>query len=91
MKAWWAKRSDQFKAAVNSAWQSFVGVFGLTLLGWFADISEWAGDSAKDFPSVSPLGKAAVSAVAAAATAIVTYIYRKAKPVSTTYKGVDGP
>lgn len=65
---------DWLRAGYRTAIQTFIGVFGLALLGWFADIQKWAGDTEGHFPSVSPLGKALASAVAAAAAGLVAAV-----------------
>lgn len=85
IKEWWNRRSSPMKAAINSTWQAFVGVFGVSLLGFFHDVAEWAGDTAHEFPSVSPLGKAAVAGLSAAATFLVTFAYRSAKTKNPIY------
>lgn len=65
---------DWLRAGYRTAIQTFVGVFGLALLGWFAAIQSWAGDTSSGFPSVSPLGKALASATAAAAAGLVAAV-----------------
>jgi hypothetical protein len=64
--------SDNWKAACWSALAAFIGVFGLALVGFLSDVSRWA-DTGGEFPDVSVLGKAAVSAAAAAVTGLVTW------------------
>ena len=76
IKSWYLKLSNPVKAAINTAWQTFVGVFGLALLGFLADVQRWAGDVDGAFPSVSPLGKAAAAAVAAAFSGLVAFMRR---------------
>lgn len=61
---------------MNTAWQTFIGVFGLALLGFISDVARWADSGAGAFPSVSPLGKAAVAALAAASSFLVTWLVR---------------
>ena len=61
---------------MNTAWQTFIGVFGIALLGYISDIASWADSTAGEFPSVSPLGKAAVAGLAAASSFLVTWIVR---------------
>lgn len=63
---WLRKAPPWLRAGYRTGYQTFVGVFGLTLVGWLNDVQGWAGGSAVDFPSVSPLGKAAVGALTAA-------------------------
>lgn len=65
---------DWVRAAYRTAIQTFIGVFGLALLGWFADVQAWAGDTAADFPAVTPLGKALAAALAAAAAGLVAAV-----------------
>lgn len=91
LASWYKSRSNAFKAALNTSWQSFIGVFGLALLGFLGDVAKWSDGSLETFPSVSVLGKAAVAAAAAAASFLVTFAirgYQKMKnPTSgPTYK-----
>lgn len=65
--------SDALRRALRTAAQTFVGVFSLTLLGFLSSVQEWAGGTAADFPSVNPLGKAAVGAAAAVAAGLVSF------------------
>ncbi len=87
VKAKYVASSNAFKAAVNSAWQSFAAVFGIALMGWITDVAKWAGEVEGTFPSVSPVGKAAVAGAASAATFLVTYIFRTARAKSSPYAG----
>lgn len=70
---------DSARRAVRTAAATFVGVFGVTLLGWVNDVAAWAGTSGAHFPSVNPLGKGAVSALCAAAVGLVTYLQNLAE------------
>jgi len=67
---------EWLRAAYRTAFQTFLGMFGLSLLGWLADVSEWAGDTTGDFPSVSPLGKAVVAAMVAASSGVVAAVMK---------------
>lgn len=68
--------TDSIKAALYTALWSFIGVFSVSLLGWLGDVAVWASSDLADFPSVTPLGKAAVSALAAAAAGFVSWVVR---------------
>jgi len=76
---------DWLRAAYRTAFQTFVGMFGLSLLGWLSQVAEWAGSTASgaDFPSVSPLGKAVVAAMVAASSGVVAAVMKAL--------GKDGP
>ncbi len=76
LKDWYNKRSNALKDALATGTHTFIGLFGLSLLGWLKDVQEWAGGTNYSFPAVSPLGKAAGSAFAAAMTSMVTLVYR---------------
>lgn len=82
MKEWYLKLPNAVRAAINSTWQSFVAVFGITLLGFLAKVQDWAGCDGPTchFPAVSPLGKALAGALVAAVTGFVTLIFRTLKP-----------
>jgi hypothetical protein len=73
---WYKTRSNALRAALNTAWQTFIGVFGVALLGFISDVAKWADGDVERFPAVSPLGKAAVAALAAAGSFAVTWIIR---------------
>ena len=76
---------DWLRAASRTAVQTFVGMFGLSLVGWLADVGAWAGSSEGMFPSVSPLGKAAVAALVAAASGVVAALMNVFGKRSATY------
>lgn len=74
--------SDALKAALWTALFTFIAVFGISLAGWIADVAAWASandTTAGAFPSVTPLGKAAVAAIAAAGSGLVNWIIRAAQ------------
>lgn len=68
--------TDSVKAALYTALWTFIGVFGISLLGWLGDVATWASSDLETFPSVTPLGKAAVAALAAAAAGFVGWVVR---------------
>lgn len=70
---------DATKAALFTALWTFIGVFGVSLAGWVSDVAAWAGTDGAVFPAVTPLGKAAVAAFAAAASGLVGWIVRTAQ------------
>lgn len=65
--------SNSARKAARTFLQTFIGVFAVTLLGFLAQVTEWASQADAAFPSLSPLGKGAVAATAAGAVALVTY------------------
>ena len=86
IKAWVNKLRaiEWLRAAYRTAFQTFLGIFGISLLGWFAAVQQWAGDTdGQHFPSVSPLGKAAAAALAAAGAGVVAAVMKAL--------GKDGP
>lgn len=91
MLNWYRNASNATKAALNTVWQAFVASFGLSLIGWLRAVQEWADDSTMhEFPSVSPLGKAAAAATVAALGGLVTYLYRRVRPTAKTYEPKPG-
>lgn len=68
--------SNSLKAALWTFLFTFLGVFALALSGWIGDVATWAGTDGAVFPSVTPLGKAAVAALAAAGSGFVNWIVR---------------
>lgn len=71
--------SNSLKAALYTALWSFLGVFSVSLLGWLGDVATWAGTDGAEFPAVTPLGKAAVAAFAAAASGAIGWVVRIAQ------------
>ena len=65
--------SDRARKAVRTFLQGFLGIFTVTLLGFLAEVTQWASEGTRAFPSLDPLGKAFVSAMAAGAAGVVTY------------------
>lgn len=71
---------DALKAAGWSAVWTFVALFGLSAVGWLQDVAQWASSNGADpLPGLSVLGFAAVSAVVAAVSGLVTAIVRVAQ------------
>lgn len=73
----WAKLNDKDTTVgrtFRTFYQVFIGVFAITLVGWLGDVVTWAQctEACNRFPELTVLGKAAVSAVASAAVAVVT-------------------
>ena len=76
----WNRLPDPIKAASFTALWSFLGTFSLTLLGWLAQVGEWASkQGAEPFPGVGVLGYAAVSALVASASFVVSALVRFAQ------------
>jgi hypothetical protein len=72
--------SNEVKAALWTALFTFVALFGASVFGWVQDVTEWASTSGTAvFPNVTVLGKAAVSALGAAAAGLVNFVVRWAQ------------
>jgi hypothetical protein len=83
---WLKGKSNAFRAAVNTAWQTFLGVFLIALLGFLGDVVGWL-NGAGEFPSVTPLGKAAIAGAAAAASFLVTWVIRTVQQARDPFSG----
>lgn len=71
---------DAIKSAAYTALWSFVGPFGLALVGWLNEVGQWANDRGRTpFPDVSTLGYAAVAAAVAASAFVVALAVRLAQ------------
>lgn len=71
---------DAVRAAWTTALWTFLGVFGMSVLGWLGEVAEWASSSgAHAFPSTSVLGYAFISAGAAAGSFVVAALVRAAQ------------
>lgn len=69
--------SNELKAAVSTAFFTFLGLFGMAVLGFIQQVIDWANAGGVTvFPDVSVLGKAAVSAGLAAAVGLVNFAWR---------------
>lgn len=69
--------SDPIRRAIRTFAQTFVGLFLISTAGWLAALVTWAQCSTSScaaFPSLTPLGRAAVAAGAAAAVALVSFV-----------------
>jgi hypothetical protein len=74
----WARLSNPLKAGVSTAVFTFLGLFGASLVGWVQAVVDWAAASgAGEFPSVSVLGKAALSAGGATLVGLLNYVVRE--------------
>lgn len=78
LKAFWANLSSPVKSGLATATWTFIALFGASLLGFLGQVTTWANGGGT-FPSVSPLGKAAVSAIAAAGAGLVALVVRLAQ------------
>jgi hypothetical protein len=71
---------DAIKAGCWTALFTFVGLFGLSLVGWLQDVTTWASSSgAEQFPDFTTLGYAAVSAATAAVVGLLNAVVRLAQ------------
>ncbi len=77
-------------AAIKVALIVFLSQFLLDVVGFVGDVREWAdGADGRPFPSLSPLGKAAVSALSAALSGLALYVYNTIRPTSAPeYRGL---
>lgn len=71
---------NALRAAAWTALFSFVGLFGLSLLGWLQDVAVWASSSGREpLPGLSTLGYGLVAAAASAAIGLVNFVVRYAQ------------
>lgn len=66
---------DPTRRAARTFGQVFFAVFAVALLGWLGEVVEWSETAGQPFPPVGVLGKAAIGAAAAAASAVVTWAH----------------
>lgn len=66
-----------FRSAVRVFVYTFLGVFVPSLLGWFGDLIDWTNSEGAAFPSVEPIGKAIIAALAGAIAGAISYAYNK--------------
>lgn len=88
MSNWYLRLPNNLRAGINTAWQAALGYFLLNVLGFMADVQQWAGDTSQDFPSVSPLGKAVAGTLVGLVVGVLTAIYRAIKP-GPVYEGTE--
>lgn len=67
--------SNELRAALATAVVTFLTLFAASAVGFVGQLQEWA-DTGGEFPDVSVLGRAAVSAALAALAGLVNYAYR---------------
>lgn len=78
---------DALIRASRTALWSFIGLFGLSVIGFLQQIVEWANaGGAAAFPSVSVLGFAAISAAVSAVIGLVSFVANAAEDA----RGSDG-
>lgn len=66
-----------FRSAIRVFVYAFLGVFVPSLLGWFGDLIDWTNSDGAAFPSVEPLGKALIAALAGAIAGAISFGYNK--------------
>lgn len=68
--------NDAARRSLRTFIQVFVGVFAVSLLGFLGQVQEWSSCVGEvcQFPDPSVLAKAAVSAVAAGAASLVSFL-----------------
>ncbi len=67
--------SNELRAAATTALVTFLTLFAASAVGFVGQLQEWA-DAGGQFPDVSVLGRAAISAALAALAGLVNYAYR---------------
>lgn len=78
---------DAFIRAARTALWSFIGLFGMSLVGFLQQVIEWANAGGEvAFPSVSVLGFAAISAAVSAIIGLVSFVANAAEDA----RGSDG-
>lgn len=71
------------RAAIKTAVIAFFAAFLPALLGFLGDVQEWANGVDQDFPAVSALAKAAVSAAIGALAGLISFAWNST-PLSAT-------
>jgi hypothetical protein len=67
---------NELRAALRTAFFTFLGLFLASIAGWVQDVTEWVSTGGTDvFPDVTIVGKAAVSAAGAALAGLVNYAW----------------
>lgn len=67
--------SNELRAALTTAVVTFLTLFTAAAVGFVGQLQEWASTGG-EFPDISVLGRAAVSAALAAAAGLVNFVYR---------------
>ena len=74
---------DAARAGWRTAWQTFIALFGMTLLSFTQGVAEWASSSgAKPLPGLSVLGYGVVAAACALVTGVVSFVVNAAQAAS---------
>lgn len=72
--------TNALRAAAWTALFSFIGLFGLSLLGWLQDVAAWASSSGREpLPGLSTLGYGLVAAAVSAVIGLVNFAVRYAQ------------
>lgn len=80
MPQWYLNLPNKVRAAIHTTWIAFIAQFGPSLFGWIHEVQEWAGDTSRSFPAVSPLGKLAAAAMVSAVAGALNFIFRSIVP-----------
>lgn len=85
---------NAIKAGAWTALFTFIGLFFLSAIGWVQDVAEWASSNgAVEFPDLSVLGYAAVSAMCAGVIGLFNVIVRAVQSMTNvgTIPSYDKP
>lgn len=86
MREWYRNLSNATKAALNTAWQSFVATALLSVLGLVSELQKWLEDGGA-VPDVSIATRGIVSAAVAAVAGLITYAVRAVQASSNPAAG----
>lgn len=73
----------EVRSALRVFVYTFIAMFSLSLLGFLADVQDWASSDNLDFPSVAPLGKALAAALASSLAGLFSFVYNKLPRTAT--------
>lgn len=76
-------RHPELRSAIRVFFYTLIAGLVPALLGFLGDVAQWANDNSTPFPEVSVLGKAAVSAVVAALSGLIAFVYNKLPKTAT--------
>ncbi len=87
IRRWWRLLPPAIRAGVTTGWQTFTGAALLAVLGLLDGLRAWVEGG--DPPDFSNVGRLVGAAFIALASAVVTTVYRYARPPAISYPDAE--
>lgn len=81
----WKRLPGWLRAAVNTAWATWLAVVFVPVVKFLDEVGTWIGDPTAPTPDVMTFGRFLASTFVAALAGLITAIFRRAKPPESAY------